>query len=290
MWLPQPRPEPRGAEVLVRITCCTLCRSDLLTFTGRRNEPTPTILGYEMVGQIEAFGPQAARHDAEGVPVEPGTRITWAIGVGCGTCFFCKDDLPQKCQRLYKYGHRQIDWNSPWGGGLANYILLVPRTYWLRLPDTVPDEVVAFANFASATVAAVMRLAGPLSRRTVLVLGAGVLGLTACAMASVAGAVAVVVSDPVAACQERATAFGANACCGTNFSDQRTCLDPFTDGRGADVVLELAGTASSAQVGLQLCRTGGRHYCPGWHDRTNWPSPIQPRGDRAAAAHHSRGA
>src|SRR5262249_22987300 len=53
-----PVPEPHGTELLVRVTCCTLCRSDLHTHAGRRIEPTPTVLGHEIVGRIEAFGPE----------------------------------------------------------------------------------------------------------------------------------------------------------------------------------------------------------------------------------------
>src|SRR5262245_9618669 len=93
-----PVPTPRGTEVLVRVTCCTLCRSDLHTHAGRRVEATPTVLGHEMVGRIEAFGPESPRRDANGVPVALGNRVSWSIAVGCGSCFFCQDDLPQKCE------------------------------------------------------------------------------------------------------------------------------------------------------------------------------------------------
>ena len=54
-------PCPRGGEILVRIESCTLCGSDLHSFEGRRKVPTPTILGHEIVGRIETFGPDAVR-------------------------------------------------------------------------------------------------------------------------------------------------------------------------------------------------------------------------------------
>jgi len=96
-----PKPEPRGAEILVRVVCCTLCRSDLHTHAGRRTEPTPTVLGHEIVGRIEAFGPEARRCDAEDTPLSVGSRVSWSLTVGCGACFFCRADLPQKCEHLY---------------------------------------------------------------------------------------------------------------------------------------------------------------------------------------------
>src|SRR5262249_34830595 len=128
-------PEPRGAELVVRVTCCTLCRSDLHTHAGRRAEPTPTVLGHEIVGRVEAFGPEAPRHDAEGVPLSVGDRLTWAVAASCGSCFFCAEDLPQKCERPYKYGHQRVALERPTGGGLADCVVLVPGTFCLRVPD-----------------------------------------------------------------------------------------------------------------------------------------------------------
>ncbi len=246
-------PEPRGAEVLVRVTCCTLCRSDLHTHAGRRVEPTPSVLGHEIVGRIEAFGPRAPRQDAAGLRLDVGSRISWAVAVGCGTCFFCAEDLPQKCERPYKYGHHRLDPERPLGGGLADYVLLVPGTVCYRVPDEVPDSVAAPANCATATVAALLRCGGPVAGRTVLVLGAGVLGVTACAMARARGARAVLVSDPVPACCERALHFGATHA----FPAELEGVRDLTAGRGADIALELAGAAATVQAGLALVRTGG---------------------------------
>jgi alcohol dehydrogenase len=250
-------PEPRGAEVLVRVTCCTLCRSDLHTHAGRRTEPTPTVLGHEIVGRIEAFGPDAARHDATGAPVSAGSRVTWAIAVGCGSCFFCAEDLPQKCERPYKYGHERLTPGRPLGGGLADFVVLVPGTVCFRVPNSVPDTVAAPANCATATAAALLRHGGSVAGRTVLVLGAGVLGVTVCAMARAAGARAVVVSDPSQACRERALCFGATHAFPADAEELAAGVRAITQGRGADVVLELAGVAESAAASLALVRTGG---------------------------------
>jgi putative phosphonate catabolism associated alcohol dehydrogenase len=250
-------PSPRGEELLIRITCCTLCRSDLQTHAGRRSERTPTVLGHEMVGRIEAFGPTASRHDASGRPASVGDRISWAVTVGCGRCFFCAEDLPQKCQRLYKYGHVQVTRDQPWCGGLADTVILVPRTAWYRVPDQVSDRVAAPANCATATVAAVLRHAGSVAGRHVLILGAGVLGVTACAMARADGAHAVLVSDTERTCLERATAFGATHTISAEQNELAARVAEATDDRGADVVLELTGAAAAVSAGLSLVRTGG---------------------------------
>src|ERR1043165_1066492 len=206
-----PVADPKGAEVLVRTVCCSLCSSDLHTHAGRRQGPTPTVLGHEIIGRIEAFGPDAPRTDFRGTPLAPGDRVTWTVAASCGTCFFCKEDLPQKCDHLFKYGHEQMSPQSPFVGGLAEYVLLKPGTASLRVPDQLSDALAAPANCATATVAAVLRCGGVanIARRTVLIFGAGVLGLTACAMARSAGARSVLVCDPDAERRARGADFGA---------------------------------------------------------------------------------
>jgi alcohol dehydrogenase len=215
------------------------------------------VLGHEIVGRIEAFGPAAAHRDARGVAVTVGDRVTWAVAAGCGQCFFCRDDLPQKCEHGYKYGHVRASPERPMGGGLADHILLVPGTAWFRVPQDMPDRVAAPANCATATVAALLRYSGPVAGRSVLVLGTGMLGVTACAMARAAGAHMVLASDREPACLQRATSFGATHVFPADADALAAGVADVTHGRGADMVLELAGVSQSVAAGLSLVRTGG---------------------------------
>jgi alcohol dehydrogenase len=140
---------------------------------------------------------------------------------------------------------------------LADCVVLVPGTVFFRVPDAVPDLVAAPASCATATVAALLRQGGPIAGRTVLVLGAGVLGVTACALARTAGARAVLVSDAVGACRERALRFGATHVFPAEAEELAAGVREITQGRGADLVVELAGAAGTVQAGLALARTGG---------------------------------
>jgi len=248
---------PEGAEVLVRIDCCTLCRSDIHSWSGRRPCPVPSVLGHEIVGRIAAFGPEASRMDARGTPCSVGDRISWTVAASCGKCFFCTNGLTQKCQSLRKYGHEQLSEANRYRGGLADQIMLWPGTGWVRLPENIPDEVAALANCSAATAAAALRLAGSLTDQCVVILGAGILGLFACAMAREAGAGCVVVSDPLDANRQRAGSFGATHLLSSHPNDLLTTVHEVTEGRGADVVLELAGTSSAVQSGIDLLRIGG---------------------------------
>lgn len=246
-----------GAAVRVAVVCCTLCRSDLHTHAGRRVEPTPTVLGHEIVGRIAEFGPDAARVDASGVTLDIGSRVSWAIAVGCGRCFFCDDDLPQKCEQPAKYGHRRLSEEAPPFGGLADSLVLAPGTVLYSVSETVSDPVAAFANCAVATVAACLRAAGPIAGRTVLVLGAGTLGVSACAMSRAFDAARVLAADPEPACRDRAQAFGADHVFPTEPDDLTAGVLGATANRGADIVLELSGARDSVAAALSLARTGG---------------------------------
>lgn len=252
-----PDPVPNGAELLVEVTCCALCRSDLHTWLGNRHSPLPVVLGHEIVGRIAAFGADASRIDARGVTCSVGDRISWTVASPCGTCFFCHKGLTQKCLSLRKYGHEQCTDDDPFHGGLADQIVLWPGTPWVRLPGSIPDRVAALANCSVATAAAVLRSAGGVAGSTVVILGAGILGLMACALAREAGAAQVIMSDPLESHRQRALAFGATVALDSDPAVLQSQVLAATENRGADFVLELAGTASAVQTGISLLRIGG---------------------------------
>ena len=176
-------PAPEHSEVLVEVVACTFCGSDLHSLHGRRAVPVPTILGHEVLGKIAAFGPTAVRHDAAGEPMNVGDRVTWAIVASCGECFYCRRSLPQKCERQTKYGHEPLRPGRELTGGLADHCVLAPGTAIFRVPEQLPDATACPANCATATVAAALEAAGQVAGRSVLVMGCGMLGLTATAWA-----------------------------------------------------------------------------------------------------------
>jgi alcohol dehydrogenase len=267
-----PAPTPVSAEVLVRVTCCTLCASDLHTHAGRRSTPTPTVLGHEIVGRIEAFGADAMRTDRRGQALAVGDRVSWSVVANCGACFFCDYDLPQKCESLFKYGHERVDERSAFTGGLADYVLLRPGTACFRVPDRLIDTIAAPANCAIATVAGLFRHGGEPAPQNVLILGAGALGLTACAMARSGGAKVVAVSDPDVAHRERARAFGATHVYSADPRELAGGLADATTGRGADLAFELAGVPQTVEAGLANLRIGGTLILAG----TVLPTPSVP--------------
>ena len=260
-----PLPRLSEGEVLVRITCCTLCGSDVHTFEGRRSAPLPTILGHEIIGQVAQLPPGPEVHDQQGTPLGVGDRITWSVAASCGGCFFCNDGLPQKCERLFKYGHERISERHPLSGGLADHCHLAAGTTIVRLPSALSDAIACPANCATATVAAAMRYAGDCGDRVVLIQGAGMLGLTAAAMARWAGAREVIVCDKVSDRLPRAKSFGATrtACVNDDHTALRKTVDEVTAGRGVDVAIDVSGAPAAIETGIGLLRVGGRYVWVG---------------------------
>lgn len=245
---------PWEGEALVRIVCATICGSDLHTYYGRRPAPAPSVLGHEMVGEVVALGPGGMR-SWEGDALQVGDRVTWSMVWSCGTCLYCGAGLPAKCERLMKFGHERIGGGRDLLGGFATHCRLPAGTAVFRVPGGLPDEVASPANCATATVAAVVREAGAIGGETVVVLGAGMLGLTACTMARENGARQVIAVEPDPARRALALRFGADTAMAVGASEPVRAL---TGGRGAEVVLDFCGRPEAIESAWPMLRFGGR--------------------------------
>jgi putative phosphonate catabolism associated alcohol dehydrogenase len=250
-----PTPEPEGSEVLVEVAACTLCGSDFHTMQGRRIEPVPTVLGHEILGRIAAFGPAAPHRDAAGRSLELGDRVTWAIVASCGQCFYCRRSLPQKCERRVKYGHEALAPRRELTGGLAEQCLLAPGSSIFRVPDRLPDESACPANCATATVAGAIEAAGDLAGRVILIMGCGMLGVTAVAWASTLGGSAVIACDLDPARRALACSFGASQA--VHPDELASCVAEMTGGRGVEVAIELTGSPDAYEAMDPLVGLGG---------------------------------
>ncbi len=253
-------PTLEAGEALVRVTCSTLCGSDVGTFFGRRTAPTPTILGHEIIGHIEWLAQVAPPRDWRGKALAVGDRVTWTVAANCEICFYCKNGLPQKCESLFKYGHQRVSHSHPFSGGLAEYCHLAPGTAILKVADALPDEIACPVNCATATVAAGFRLAGlSVAGASVLVIGAGMLGLMATAMARSGGAREVIVCDVQADRLEQARRFGATQVFRVGEASEvlEGIIAEATDGRGVDLAMDLTGVADAMELSLAQLRIGG---------------------------------
>lgn len=245
-------------EVLVKVAYTTVCRSDLYTFEGKRKEKSPTILGHEIVGHIVAFGPKTFRTDLRGQSISEGDRITWAIYASDPASDYSKRGMPQKSPDLFKYGHEQITESSSLHGGLADFIILRPNTPIIKLKPAIPDKLAALINCSVSTVAAALRLAGNVEGKVVLISGAGMLGIIACAMLHHRNAKKIFVVEKNKLRAERTLSFGADAI--FESSDSTEELNSQFERFSADsveVVLEFSGLPSAMHTTLNTLGIGG---------------------------------
>jgi putative phosphonate catabolism associated alcohol dehydrogenase len=250
-----------AGELLVAVELATVCGSDVHTVLGRRHAATPVILGHEQVGRVVAVGEGAT--SASGIPIVPGMRVVWSVTVSCGRCDRCDRGLTQKCRSLEKYGHDRVHRGWELSGGFATHVQVRAGSTVVLLDEIVPAAVAAPASCATATVVAALEAASAhiaIAGATVLISGAGMLGLTAAAMATDAGA-HVVVSDPVLARRSAALDFGAARVADPTVGHLApTGLGSALAAGGAAeplIVLELSGSASAVRSALRVVGVGG---------------------------------
>ncbi len=244
-------------DVLVRVRCTTICGSDLHSFSGRRHCHLPAVLGHEIVGEICDWGGSAVC-DYFGQTLPVGQRVTWSMLWTCGTCQNCQRGYRAACPDIWKFGHGgKSDW-FPFTGGLAEYCILPRGTNIFQVPLGIEDRVVCPANCAGATIAAMMRRAGNLSGKRILICGAGMLGLMAAAWARWDGAGQIVVVDVDPRRRDLAIRFGADSVW-ENLQFTGDDVDPVARSSSRfDLLFEVTGSSDLMSRGLMLLDVGGQ--------------------------------
>jgi alcohol dehydrogenase len=257
-----PLPRVDTGCILVKVTCCTICGSDVHSWTGRRKAPTPIILGHEIVGSIVQLG-HGVTHDSGDRPLKPGDRITWTIMDNCGKCYYCREKgLMMKCRHLKKYGHDSCASPPHFVGGFAEYCYITPGTCVIKIPEILTDEEVAPANCALATVVAGWEAAAVQPFENVLIQGGGALGFYAAALAKHFGCNRIIVTDILDHRLKLIKAFGATDTinvAGMTNEKMVEAVRELTGGSGVDCALEVAGISDLIPLGLKCLRIGGRY-------------------------------
>jgi putative phosphonate catabolism associated alcohol dehydrogenase len=255
-----------AGAILVKTTLATVCGSDMHTWKGRRDFPTPSILGHEIVGRILKLG-EGVDKDTLGRPISEGDCITWTIMSNCGTCYFCRmKGLPQKCLRLFKYGHVKSDQPPYFTGGFSEYVYVRNGTGIFKLPDDMLHEEAAPLMCAAATVTGGLEKIGVQFGDNIVIQGAGMLGLYAIAIAKKKGVKQVIVIDIIDKRLEMAKEFGADYTLNAKEDSHDNLVNKIktlTEGWGADLVVEVTGNPKVIPLGVRLLRMGGRYLMHG---------------------------
>ncbi|GAB2521332.1 alcohol dehydrogenase catalytic domain-containing protein [Microbacterium petrolearium] len=190
-------PQPGQGELLVAVDLATVCAADRAPAASGPSR----VLGHEGVGRVVAAGP--------GAPAAVKDRVVWGPTVACGRCDRCRGGRTATCRMLRRFGEEPIDGSWPLSGSFAAHVLLPRGATVARVPEALCDAVASSAGCAAATVMAALDAVGPLRGARVLVGGAGMLGLTAAAVATDRGASTVVAVDRDASRRAMVRAFGA---------------------------------------------------------------------------------
>ena len=239
-----PVPEPRAAEVLIRVAACGVCGRDRVDRRGRYpGMRVPVTPGHEIAGTVVAAGPES-----DGLAL--GDRVASLQSAPCRVCAECRVGQTNRCANPISFGHKM-------DGGYAEYVLSPTRAL-VRLPDAVSYEVGAVLACAVATCLRALRDQARLkSGETVAITGAGGgLGVQAIQVARLLGArVIALTSSP-----EKETALreaGAAEVVVDQAGGFARPVRELTAGVGVDVVLELVG-APTLEGALRCLRSGGR--------------------------------
>ncbi|HXH84608.1 MAG TPA: zinc-binding dehydrogenase, partial [Candidatus Tectomicrobia bacterium] len=221
--------------------------------------PRDLTFGHEMCGRIERLGAGLAT-DAAGQPLREGDRVTFLYFFPCGRCRVCLRDEMGSCPR--KVRANRVAGTPPYfNNAYGDYYYLRPGGFVFRIPDEVSDDVATPANCALAQVIYGLTRGGVRQGDTVVVQGAGGLGLNAVAVARDMGADRVIVLDRIPARLELARAFGADHA--LSLGDLPTAgqridaVTELTGGFGADVVADFVGYPEVVPEGLRMLRSGG---------------------------------
>jgi threonine dehydrogenase-like Zn-dependent dehydrogenase len=247
--------------VLLRMTQAGICGSDLHTWRGDQvNTPLPPsgrVMGHEGTGVVEKLG-DGVTTDILGTPIKEGDRIVYSAVFPCYRCHLCLRGDTNWCVNR---GYAAADVYPYFTGTYADFLYLPPRHPLFRVPDQLPDELLGPVNCAMGTVTTGLLRAGLREGQYVVIQGAGGLGLNATAMAKDMGADRVIVLDRLENRLQLAEEFGADHT--INIEEYNTPetrvhrVWELTNGRGADVVMELVGRAELLAEGIDMLSNGG---------------------------------
>ncbi len=242
-----PDPQITADEVLVRVRTCGICGSDVHGMdgsTGRRRPPV--IMGHEAAGVIEEVGNQVNDW-------KKGDRVTFDSTVFCGACWYCKRGQINLCDHRRVLGVSCEDYRQH--GAFAEY-LAIPQRILYALPDSVSFEQASMVEPVSIAVHAVEITPVSLGD-TAVVVGAGMVGLLVVQALRVAGCGKIIAVDLEPQKLELAKKFGADVGLKADACDVAAEVKKHTEGRGADVALEVVGLGASINTAISILRKGG---------------------------------
>jgi L-iditol 2-dehydrogenase len=250
--------------IRVKILAGGICGSDLHFWRGEiepilTGKQGPVILGHEMAGVVDTLGPDIST-DSMGRPLKEGDRVVFTYFFPCRRCYNCLRGELNHCPTRFRF-RASIEEFPYCNGGFAEYYYLFPGHFVFKVPDELPDAAAAAVNCAAAQVVYGLRQADMRLGDHVVIQGAGGLGINAAAAAKEMGAASVIAIDGVPSRLQLARKCGADQTIDINEYETSEArierVKELTEGRGADVVMEVVGYPQVVPEGIAMTRKGG---------------------------------
>jgi L-iditol 2-dehydrogenase len=239
----RPTVAPGPGQARIRVAATAVCHTDLEIYTGRHpGVRYPVVMGHEATGVVEAVGPGVDR-------VRPGQRVIVDPIIACGACDSCARGRGNLCRHAGLLG-RELD------GSLAEQLVLSAR-YLYPLPDHLGLEMATLIE-TLATVRHAQDRAGIATGDAVVVLGQGATGLLHTQLARLSGAAPIIGVSRSAWKLDLARRMKADHVVNSAEEDVVAAVMRLTDGRGADLVIDAAGSPALLAPALEMLRPGGK--------------------------------
>ena len=264
-------PAPEGTEVLIKVTGCGVCHSDIHIWDGyfdlgggmkitleERGLKLPFTMGHEVVGEVIALGPEA-----EGVEIGD-SRVVYPW-IGCGDCKVCRDGDELLCMAPITVGTRRA-------GGYADHCI-VPHVRYLIDYEGVPTELACTYACSGLTAYSALRKVAGLDKDDYLVItGAGGVGLSAVHFASSVTPAKVIVADVDATKRSAARQAGAAETIDNSEPDAVAKVLEMTGG-GAAAAIDFVGMPATLNFNISVLRKGGTNVSVGLYGDA-MPLPV----------------
>ena len=252
-----PIPDIDDHSALLEVEACGICGSDYEQYEGMLRTPIPVVPGHEPLGTIVRIGDQAARRWG----VDVGDRVAVETMISCRHCANCLSGSYHLCdeRKIYSY----VPTTEPPGlwGAYSQYMYLHPNSVVHRMSRELPAETAVIFNPLGAGFRWAVEMPETQPGETVVILGPGQRGLASVIACREVGAGTIIVTGLAADARklELARQFGADHTIDVENENAVHRVKEITNGRGADVVVDVSAYATQPVVdALSLVRPGGR--------------------------------
>jgi threonine 3-dehydrogenase len=240
------RPAPRGREVLVEVTACSLCGTDIHLYNwdppwSARGIALPRTLGHEVAGVVVEAG-------AGVTSLQPGDVISAESHLYCGSCRQCRAGNAHICEKLRFLG---VDTD----GGFAEYVVIPESVAW-KNPEGMKPEIATLQESMGNSVYTVEE--AEVTGKIVAIFGLGPTGLFATGIAKASGAEQVIAIGGTKIHMDIAKQMGADVLVNRHEADAEAALRDLTGGLGVDVSLEMSGNAAALRQALAATKPTGK--------------------------------